>query len=156
MVKLQLFCFTHTTEIKARGFFHHKGFLKEILSLRYRVFVKLRSNRYKIILFDFHLLQKRYMDHFESQLCDQTEFGKKVEISDHFTASHKMFCFPFFSCFFKGSIEISSLKVAFALLLRKKPSETIFPHRLNYGGNYKIFILPIVQKTARKKNIHNF
>ena len=103
---------------KCEGFFHHKGFLKEILSLRYRVFVKLRSNRYKIILFDFHLLQKRYMDHFESQLCDQTEFGKKVEISDHFTASHKIFCFPFFSCFFKGPIEISSLNVAFALLLR--------------------------------------
>ena len=37
-----------------------------------------------------------------------------------------------------------------------KNSETTFPHRLNYGGNYKIFILPIVQKTARKKkNIHN-
>ena len=53
------------------------------------------------------------------------------------------------------------LNVAFALLLRKKPSETTFPHRLNYWGNYKIFILPIVQKTARKKtyticNFHIF
>ena len=31
-----------------------------------------------------------------------------------------------------------------------------FPHRLKYGGNYKRCILPIVQKTAEKKNIHNY
>ena len=30
-----------------------------------------------------------------------------------------------------------------------------FLHRLKYGGNYKIFSLPIVQNTAEKK-VHNF
>jgi len=77
---------------------------------------------------------------------------EKIETSDHFTASHKPFCFPFFSCFSEGLHCDFFLKVAFALLLRKKPSETTFPHHLNYGENYKIFILPIVQKTAGKKH----
>ena len=31
-----------------------------------------------------------------------------------------------------------------------------FPHRLKYGGNYKICILPIVQKTAEKKKHSQF
>ena len=38
----------------------------------------------------------------------------------------------------------------------KITSKMSFPHRLKYGRNYKICILPIVQKTAGKKNIHNF
>ena len=34
---------------------------------------------------------------------------------------------------------------------KKITSKMSFPHRLKYGGNYKICILPIVQKTAEKK-----
>ena len=31
-----------------------------------------------------------------------------------------------------------------------------FPHRLKYRGGYKMCILPIVQKTAGKKNVTSF
>ena len=81
-VKWQIFCFTHTTEIKARMFFlrnHHF----------YRFSWKSGCNK---------------LIHFQE----------------------------------------------------KKHSKMSFPHRLKYGGNYKICILPIVQKTAGKKNVHNF
>ena len=138
-------------KLKPEGFFHHKEFLKEISSIQYQVLVKFRRNRCKIIIFEFPLTTETLHWLLWIWIMQSNWIWKKIETSDHFTASHKTFCFPFFSCFSEGLHCDFFLKVTFALLLRKKLSEMTFPYCLNYGENYKTFILPIVQKAAGKK-----
>ena len=124
-------------------------------SIQSQVLMKFRSNRCKIIIFEFPLTTETLLTFTILNLNYAIKQNlEKIETSYHFTASHKTVCLPFFSCFSEGLDCDFFLKVTFALLLRKKLSEMTFPYCLNYGENYKTFILPIVQKTA-EKNIHN-
>ena len=95
-------------KLKPDVFYHHKEFLKEISSIQYQVFVKFRCNKCKIIIYlNFHLLQKRYINYFESELCNKTESGKKLKqvITSQLLTKH--FAYPSFPDSLKASIWIS-------------------------------------------------
>ena len=117
--------------------------------------MKFRRNRCKIIIFEFPFTTETLHWLFWIWIMQSNWIWKKLKqvITSQLLTKH--FASLLFLLLWRPPLRYF-LNVAFALLLRKKPSETTFPHRLNYGENYKIFILPIVQKTARKKNIHNF
>ena len=62
--------------------------------------MKFRRNRCKIIIFEFPFTTETL-----NLKWNQIECGK-IEKSDHFTASHKTFCFPSFPASLKASIAI--------------------------------------------------
>ena len=136
-------------KLKPEGFFHHKEFLKEISSIQYQVLVKFRRNRCKIIIFEFPFTTETLHWLFWIWIMQSNWIWKQLKqvITSQLLTKH--FASLLFLLLWRPPLRYF-LNVAFALLLRKKPSETIFPHRLNYGGNYKIWILAIVQKTAEK------
>ena len=88
------------TNGKMATFFHHKEFLKEISFIQYQDLVKFKRNRCKIIIFEFPFTTETL-----NLKWNQIECGK-IEKSDHFTASHKTFCFPSFLASLKASIAI--------------------------------------------------
>ena len=112
-------------KLKPEGFFHHKEFLKEMSSIQSQVLMMFRSNRCKIIIFEFPLTTETLHWLFWIWIMQSNWIWKKLKqvITSQLLTKH--FASLLFLLLWRPPFRYF-LKVAFALLLRKKTQKRHF------------------------------